>query len=80
MGTFIVDFALPDHRLVIEADGVYWHSTDTQKEKDARKDHWLNAKKWAVMRLTGDEIRESPAKCIDKVEQYIKTHYGIKPR
>lgn len=64
---WIVDFALPEHRIAIECDGTYWHASDRQKTKDANKDHWLIAHRWRIFRFTETEIHESPSACVDKV-------------
>lgn len=64
---WLVDITLPEHRIAIEADGDYWHSFPEQQEKDANKNHWLEAHGWTIHRFSGSEIRESPAACIDKV-------------
>jgi len=64
---WLVDITLPEHRIAIEADGDYWHSSPEQQEKDANKNHWLEAHGWTIHRFSGSEIRESPAACIDEV-------------
>lgn len=68
---WVVDFSLPKYRIAIEADGDYWHASVDQKEKDARKDHWLAAHKWTVFRFTGKAIKQSPSDCIDEVLRNI---------
>jgi very-short-patch-repair endonuclease len=52
-----VDFFLPEYNLVVEADGVYWHRMDKQKQKDARKNAYLENSGHDVVRLPGDLIR-----------------------
>lgn len=64
---FVLDFAIPEIRLAIEADGVYWHSLPENQERDKRKDNYLRNQDWTILRFSGDEIRQSPAICIDKV-------------
>lgn len=68
---FILDFAMPEIRLAIEADGVYWHSLPENQERDKRKDNYLRNQGWTILRFSGGEIRQSPATCIDKVLTYI---------
>lgn len=51
-----VDFYLPQHDLVIECDGKYWHSTDYQKTKDRWRDKALLNKGIFTLRLPELEI------------------------
>lgn len=64
---WIIDIALPANRIAIEADGEYWHSLPQSQKRDARKDADLSAKGWTVLRFWEHEIRESPARCVDRV-------------
>ena len=51
IGPFIVDFACPEKRVVVEIDG------DTHDEAaDARRDRLLASAGWAVYRATNDEV------------------------
>ena len=68
---WLVDISLPKHRIAIEADGDYWHSTPEQQAKDANKDTWLKAHKWTVFRFSETEINKSPAACIDQVLAHL---------
>lgn len=52
---YIVDFACPSHRLVIEIDGAT-HSLDQQIVRDIRRDQELTALGWQVVRFTNDEV------------------------
>lgn len=73
---WIVDIALPQPKIAIEADGDYWHSLAAAQQRDARKDAALTALGWTVFRFWEHEIRESPAKCIDKVVAYLASQSG----
>ena len=57
IGRYCADFCLPDHKIIIEADGDYWHSRTS--EKDARRDKDLAALGWIVVRITEKEINNS---------------------
>lgn len=71
IGRWVVDFLLPDRRLVIEADGVYWHSLDEVKERDKRKNTWLRKHGYEVLRLDGDTIRDGNVKSkVNSAMQY----------
>lgn len=71
MPPWIIDVAIPSHRLAIEADGTYWHSLKTAQRRDARKDADLAARGWTVIRFAEAEIRQSAAHCIDKVMDHL---------
>lgn len=73
LNSWVIDFAIPEHSLAIEADGVYWHSLANVQEKDARKDADLKSSGWAIIHFTGDEIRESASSCVDVIESHIKS-------
>lgn len=62
-----LDFAMPAHLLAIECDGDYWHSRPHQITRDARKDGWLRAHQWRVIRLSERDIRADPEACIQRV-------------
>ena len=53
-----VDFFLPDRVLVIECDGVWWHSRPKQRVRDATKDATLTGLGYRVVRVTEAEIVE----------------------
>jgi len=49
-----VDFAWPDRQLAIEIDGHQWHSTRTQRAKDAKRENAIKVAGWQVLRFTTD--------------------------
>lgn len=52
VGSYVLDFACPEHRLVIEADGgQHLHS-----EHDALRTAWLERNGWRVVRFWNAEI------------------------
>lgn len=64
---FICDFYISSHRLVIECDGTYWHGTERQKQKDARRDAWLKARAFTVLRLPEREIANDKDGCKQRI-------------
>jgi hypothetical protein len=54
---FVVDFFVPARSLVIECDGSYWHSLPGRPEKDAKRDEWLRAHGYAILRLAEADIK-----------------------
>ncbi len=55
-----VDFAFPDERVAIEADGRRWHSDGDSFEKDRLKHNALTAQGWKVIRVTDQQLRNDP--------------------
>lgn len=72
IGRYHIDFAFPESNLAVEADGTYWHSRKGVSAKDRRKNQYLQSQGWTVLRFTGDEIRESPARCVDEIVKLLK--------
>lgn len=52
----IVDFAIPDLRLIIEVDGRSWHVSIEQIDDDRRRDRRAERHGWTVVRLSYEEI------------------------
>src|SRR4030043_323960 len=59
---YYVDFAFPDIKLAIEADGAAHHS-DERKERDRKRDWFLRRQGWTVKRFYGTTIRKKAANC-----------------
>lgn len=55
LGWYIVDFACYASRLVIEADGPY-HKTVFMRVRDRKRDNWLRAHGFRVLRFTNEQI------------------------
>ena len=51
---YIVDFACPEHKLVVEIDGST-HSHDDEIIRDKARDERLSMLGWRVIRVTNDE-------------------------
>ena len=51
MGPYVLDFLCLRHRLVVEADGPFH-----DPEHDARRDAWLAAQGFRVLRFTNSQI------------------------
>lgn len=54
---YVVDFILPLHKTVIEADGEYWHNKEGVIERDEKKDKLLEGNGYKVIRLQEYEIK-----------------------
>jgi very-short-patch-repair endonuclease len=69
---YMVDFALIEHRLIVECDGKYWHNLPRMKARDKAKDTYFRRHGWAMLRLGEDEINASPDDCARKVIAALK--------
>lgn len=57
-GKFLVDAYLPDHNIVIEVDGSYWHSLDRVVKKDKAENAYLKKCGYRVIRISEEEIKK----------------------
>jgi very-short-patch-repair endonuclease len=75
IGRYIADLAfvaLPE-RVVVECDGHEFHErTPAQAAHDRRRDRWMQANGWAVLRFTGSEIHRDPNGCADEVRRFLR--------
>jgi very-short-patch-repair endonuclease len=69
---YIVDFACPTHKLIVELDGSQ-HGDATHAEADNRRDAALGALGWTVLRFWNDDVLRD----IDGVCQHIVTAAGL---
>lgn len=63
-GRWSFDGAITGTNILIEADGVYWHSSAAVKARDARKDRWAAQQGYVVIRVPEMDFRDDPAKAI----------------
>jgi len=68
----IGDIGIPDitftrQRVLVEADGDYWHNLPNAKKRDIRQNAAYTELGYEVLRFWGSEIRESPEQCVDKI-------------
>lgn len=72
IGVYIVDFACPAKKLVIELDGSQ-HGDHEIAGRDARRTAFLEANGWTVIRFWNDDVLRD----IDGVCQHIVTAAGL---
>ncbi|MHA1912430.1 MAG: DUF559 domain-containing protein, partial [Candidatus Kariarchaeaceae archaeon] len=81
---FVGDVVFPNHKVVVECDGCYWHGCKQCKpwlnkeikdtrilrniERGKRKDGVLKQEGWMVLRFWEHEIKENVEGCVDKIE------------
>ncbi|MEX1183569.1 MAG: DUF559 domain-containing protein, partial [Gemmatimonadota bacterium] len=55
---FEVDFCWIMHKLVVEIDGLAYHSTRAAQRRDRRRDATLTASGWRVLRFSWDDVTQ----------------------
>jgi 5-methyltetrahydrofolate--homocysteine methyltransferase len=78
VGFYTCDFYVVNHNLIIEADGVYWHSLPQSKIRDKQKDTYLTRKGFKILRLPGDKIHQDKEWCIQQIRDSIKADRPFK--
>ncbi|HWY35714.1 MAG TPA: DUF559 domain-containing protein, partial [Nitrosopumilaceae archaeon] len=63
----VVDFYLPEYRIIIQCDGNYWHNFPDGRDKDKKQDLVLTFNGFNVYRFWETEINKSPKDCINKI-------------
>ncbi|MER8481952.1 endonuclease domain-containing protein [Mesorhizobium sp. M1322] len=72
IGPYIVDFACPTHRLVVEVDGSQ-HAETEHAERDATRSTNLKSSGWTILRFWNDDVIRD----IDNVCQHIVIEAGL---
>lgn len=68
-GKYRIDIALPVYHIAIECDGKQYHSTPSQKAHDRRKNAYLKANGWKVLRFPGSRINKDLKGVIKRIEK-----------
>lgn len=71
LGPYVPDFLWPDHNLIVETDGIRFHSTAAARKRDAEKDAWLEAAGYDVIRLTWADVAARPAQTAARIAQAL---------
>jgi hypothetical protein len=66
-GRFRLDAAWPDRLVDIEADSRLWHTSPSDRRRDAARDACLGAGGWIVVRITWLQLVEEPAAVADRL-------------
>jgi very-short-patch-repair endonuclease len=67
-----VDVLLPDHRLIIEADGRRWHTRVADFDRDRWRDNQAVAHGYRVQRFTWLHLHDLVAETVALVEQTVR--------
>jgi very-short-patch-repair endonuclease len=75
IGPYIADLAVtsPIGNVVVECDGHDFHErTREQAAHDKRRDRYMQAAGWRVLRFTGSEIHRDAARCADEIRAFLR--------
>jgi very-short-patch-repair endonuclease len=70
-GKFLCDFAFPERMLIVECDGIHWHSRPEIARKDRSKDKYLQKCGYTVMRFTDKQINHNVYECVQQIADYL---------
>ena len=76
IGKYVVDFVNFERKIVIEADGGQ-HAID--KEKDRKRDEWLNREGFKVLRFWDNEIFTNIEGVIEIIREKLLTPHPASP-
>ncbi len=68
---YYVDFAFPDVRVAVEADGAAFHGPD-RRERDRKRDWILLQAGWTVRRFHGTTIHRKAANCAYVIKREVE--------
>lgn len=69
----IVDFAYPDRKLAIEADGYRWHSGRARWERDLERRNRLTAMGWSVIHVTWEQLSKRSDDVVDRLRVALES-------
>lgn len=71
---YMLDLALfcAGGQLNVECDGERYHAGKVRAEEDRARDNALTAAGWRVLRFSGREINQDPAKCLRTVRRTVR--------
>ncbi|MDQ3679804.1 MAG: endonuclease domain-containing protein [Actinomycetota bacterium] len=67
-----VDFAWPDQRLILEADGRRWHTRDADFIRDRARDREAVTAGWKVLRVTWEDVRDRSTEIVTQVRACLR--------
>ncbi len=73
VGSYVVDFYCDQHKLVIELDGGIHN---TRKEKDQKRDRYLESQGFRVLRIKNEELLRSPQTILEQIAQNLPSPSG----
>lgn len=67
-----LDIYIPDKRIAIEYDGIYWHSFEEVKKRDELKDQLCKEKGIRLIRIKEQDYLDNPDYCIGRIFEALE--------
>jgi very-short-patch-repair endonuclease len=67
----LVDFAWPEAKLIVEADGYFFHKSRAQFEADRRRDAKLQLLGYRILRITQRRLSQEPARVAEEIKALL---------
>jgi very-short-patch-repair endonuclease len=66
------DFAYPEQKIAIFADGFLYHKSKESFERDRNIDRWLQSKGWTTLRFPGGLIYRNVQLCVYDIKRFLE--------
>ena len=73
-GRFQPDFVFEDAKLIVQADGDFWHSRSARVVQDFEFNARAVSAGWTVMRFSEAVIKADPPRCARTVARFVRKH------
>jgi very-short-patch-repair endonuclease len=67
-----LDFAWPDHMVVVEYDGFDWHSSPDHLRRDRQKRAALLELGWSLVPIVSDDVRRHPVEMVRRIDSQLR--------
>lgn len=71
---YFVDFAWPEHHLIVECDSMLAHSTPEQLQNDLTRQNDIVALGWTIVRFTYWDVIDDPEKVVATLSHHLPRH------
>lgn len=73
-GKFILDFYLPDYKLVLECNGTYWHKLPERQARDIALSEYVKSKGRKIVFIWEDEINKNAKEALKNAMEGCGSH------
>lgn len=75
---FLPDFLLPDYKIVIECNGVYWHGRPEQRKRDRKKYRRFRAAGYGVMTVQSEMVAKDSRPFEKRLTRLLERNHTVK--
>lgn len=73
------DFVFEEAKLIVQADGDYWHGKEVTQERDARFNAQASAAGWTIWRFSEEAINTNTKGCVKAVAKFVRSAQATLP-